>query len=143
MKLTVQFEDVPRQKPTPTSRPSPGVSSAARNLALAYRLAGLIEQGQIADFTAAAKLLDVSQPRVTHLMGMLLLAPEIQAAILAGTIAPGDKQLRRLARIAEWRAQLAALPNLGTPKSEGHAPDGPAAGTPVSVPERPLEGPHP
>jgi hypothetical protein len=63
----------------------------------------------VADYTAAAKLLGVSQPRLTHLMGLLLLAPTIQEAILAGTIAPGDKALRRLARVAEWREQLAML----------------------------------
>jgi predicted XRE-type DNA-binding protein len=141
MKITAKFENVRRTEPAPT--PAPRSGSAARNLALAYRVTALIDQGQIADYTTAAKLLGVSQPRLTHLMSLTMLAPTLQEAILAGTIAPGDKQLRRLARIAEWRAQLAALPNLGTTKSEGHAPDVPAAGTPVSVPERPLEGPHP
>ena len=85
------------------------VSPAARNLALAHRLASLIEQGLVADYTAAARLLGVSQPRLTHLMGLLLLAPQIQEAILAGTIAPGDKALRRLARVAEWKEQLAMV----------------------------------
>ncbi|MFN8825109.1 MAG: hypothetical protein ACK501_09085 [Planctomycetota bacterium] len=42
-------------------------------------------------------------------MGLLLLAPQIQDAILAGTIAPGDKTLRRIARVADWREQLALL----------------------------------
>jgi predicted XRE-type DNA-binding protein len=141
MKITAKFENVRRTEPAPT--PAPRSGSAARNLALAHKLNDLIERGLVADQTAAAKLLGVSQPRLTHLLSLTMLAPEIQAAILSGTIAPGDKALRRLARIAEWREQLAALPNLGTPKSEGPAPDVPAAGTPVSVPERPLEGPHP
>jgi len=39
----------------------------------------------------------------------MLLAPASQEAILAGTITPGDKQLRRLARVAEWREQIAVL----------------------------------
>lgn len=42
-------------------------------------------------------------------MSQLLLAPTIQEAILEGTIAPGDKQLGRLARVAEWREQIAML----------------------------------
>ena len=105
MKITARFENVRTPKPS-TPRDDPGVSPAARNLALAHRLAALIDQGQIADYTAAARLLGVSQVRITHLMGLLLLAPEIQSAILAGTIAPGDKQLRELARIAEWPGQL-------------------------------------
>jgi predicted XRE-type DNA-binding protein len=108
MRLTAKFENL-RTAPTPKRDPHPDVSSSARNLALAHRIAALIEQGQIADYTAAARLLGVSQPRLTHLMGLLLLAPEIQAAILAGTIAPGDKQLRQLARVAEWPAQIDML----------------------------------
>ena len=63
----------------------------------------------LSDYSATAKVLGVSQPRLTHLMSLLLLAPTIQEAILAGTIAPGDKQLRRLARVAEWREQIAML----------------------------------
>lgn len=108
MKITARFENVRTPKPS-TPRADTDVSPAARNLALAHRLAELIDQGQIADYTAAARLLGVSQPRLTHLMSLTLLAPEIQAAILAGTIAPGDKQLRELARIAGWPAQLELL----------------------------------
>ncbi|MFN7591333.1 MAG: hypothetical protein ACK5UQ_22890 [Planctomycetota bacterium] len=108
MKLRAKLPD-----PTPPSKPAPArdpsVSHAARNLALAYRLDQLIQQGLLADYGAAAKLLGVSQPRLTHLMGLLLLAPQIQDAILAGTIAPGDKTLRRIARVADWREQLALL----------------------------------
>ncbi len=132
MKLTATFAPTPRQKAPPP--PSPRSGGAARSLALAYRLQDLIERGLVADYTGAAKLLGVSQPRLTHLMSLTMLAPPIQEAILAGTIAPGDKQLRRLARIASWREQLAALPNLGTTTSEGAAPDVPGAGLPRSVP---------
>jgi hypothetical protein len=119
VKLRAKFEPDPPQankpsSPTPaprrgTDQGDPTTSSAARNLALAYHLDSLIERGLVADYTAAAKLLGVSQPRLTHLMSLMLLAPTIQEAILAGTIAPGDKALRRLARVAEWREQLALL----------------------------------
>ncbi|MEO6596083.1 MAG: hypothetical protein ABIP94_15145, partial [Planctomycetota bacterium] len=95
----------------PTTDPS--VSPAARNLALAHRLAQMIEQGLIEDYTAAARLLGLSQVRVTHLMSLLLLAPQIQEAILAGTIDPGDKQLRELARLADWAQQLDRLTRAG------------------------------
>ena len=120
MRITAKFENVRSETSAPRPGPKAGstdsVSPAARNIALARRIAELIDRGQIADYTAAARLLNVSQPRLTHLMSLLLLAPEIQAAILAGTIAPGDKQLRQLARLPEWPAQLellAALPANG------------------------------
>jgi len=85
------------------------VSPAARNLAMAYHLEHLIEGGVVADFTAASRLLRVSQPRLTHLMSLRLLAPVIQEAILAGTVSPPDKRLRGLARLAEWRQQIEAF----------------------------------
>jgi hypothetical protein len=116
MKLRAKFSSTP---PAPERIEAPGAPStnvpaspAARNLALAHRLAQLIDQGLIADYTAAARLLGVSQPRLTHVASLLLLAPQIQEAILLGTITPGDKHLRRLARIAGWHEQLAALPLL-------------------------------
>jgi hypothetical protein len=51
----------------------------------------------------------VSQPRLTHLTGLLLLAPEIQAAILLGELTFGDKELRALARITDWGEQMASV----------------------------------
>ena len=83
----------------------PAPSPAARNLALAHHIERLINRGVIADYTQAARMLGVSQPRMTHLMGLLLLAPAIQEAILLGELAPKDKELRELARLAEWDAQ--------------------------------------
>jgi len=108
MKLRAKFDSRP---PAPAPKPTTvnTVPAAARNLALAHHLAALIDKGLVADYTAAARLLGVSQPRLTHLMSLLLLAPQIQDAILAGTITPPDKKLRELARIAEWREQYLAL----------------------------------
>ncbi len=110
MKLIARFENSPAKPKTPP-RPTgdQDATVAARNLALAYHLDRLIERGLVADYSAAAKVLGVSQPRLTHLMSLLLLAPTIQEAILAGTITPGDKTVRRLARAAEWREQIAML----------------------------------
>ena len=111
MKLRATFENrvPPAEKPQPTKDTT--ASPAAKNLALAYRLAQLIDDGLVADYTALARALGVSQPRLTHLMGLLLLAPQVQEGILLGTLKLGDKQLRRLARIAEWKDQIAALPH--------------------------------
>jgi hypothetical protein len=109
MRITANFDTRAPASPAPSPTTSDDASHAAKNLALAYRLQQLIDQGLVADFTAAARLLGVSQPRLTHLMSLLLLAPPIQDAILAGTVAPPDKKLRRLARIAAWQDQIAEL----------------------------------
>jgi hypothetical protein len=98
----------------PAAKPPPktvddSVPPAARNLAMAHHLTRLIDQGLVADYSAAARMLGVSQPRLTHLMSLTLLAPQIQEAILAGKVTLPDKRLRRLARIASWADQLASL----------------------------------
>ena len=102
---------VPPQPSVPAPEPSgkPAVSCAAKNLALAHHLGRLIDRGLIADFTAAARMLGVSQPRLTHLMALLLLAPEIQNAILLGDMPFGEKELRAMARVADWHEQKAMV----------------------------------
>ena len=112
MNIKATFDDgesAPKAKaPTvPTMCIAP--SCAARNLALAYKIAGLSDRGLLFDFSSAARALGISQPRVTHLMGLLLLAPEVQETILLGELTFGDKELRALARIADWEEQKAAV----------------------------------
>ena len=119
MKISARFDrsTPPPEGPAPAPpRPvarrassDPSVSPAARNLALAHHLDRLIERGLVADFTAAARMLGVSQPRLTHLMGLLLLAPKIQTAVLFDELRFGDKELRALARIADWNEQMARV----------------------------------
>ena len=90
-------------------RTGPAPSPAARNLALAHHIERLIERGVITDYTQAARILGVSQPRITRLMGLMLVAPAIQEAILLGKVAPKDKELRVLARLPAWQAQGASI----------------------------------
>ncbi len=124
MKLSAKFESKrattnrqvasapkqPQSQNQATTESAP--SSAARNLALAHHVERLINEGVITDYTHAAQILSVSQPRMTHLMSLILLAPSIQEAILLGRAAPKDKELRELARIAEWAAQELAFQTL-------------------------------
>ena len=110
MKLRAKFESRPSTPAAPAPAPSipdpdPRVTPAARNLALAHYLSRMIERGLISDYTQAARMLAVSQPRVTHLMGVLLLSQAIQEEILMGRMAPGDKERRRMARVAVWGEQ--------------------------------------
>jgi len=114
MRLRAKFEPGGTAHPSPTAaaktpsgnRETDPPSPAARNLALAHYIERLIDRGLIADYTQAARMLDVSQPRMTHLMGLLLLAPAIQEAILLAELAPKDKEMRELVRMAEWEAQV-------------------------------------
>ena len=113
MKITARFEKAapPASSTRTPARPrdQAGPSCAARNLALAHHLENLIQRGLIADYTAAAQALGVSQPHLSNLMGLLLLGPDVQAAILLGEMEFGDKELRALARIASWEEQKAQV----------------------------------
>ena len=96
----------PAGQPEPQAPAEEPVSAAARNLAMAYKIEQWIEQGLIEDYGHAARMLGVSQVRLTHLMSLRLLAPSIQQSILSGQCETPDKQLRELARTVDWRAQL-------------------------------------
>jgi len=110
--LKAKFNPVTRSKRSgdpkrPAKDAASAPSSAARNLALAHYLERMIERGIIVDYTQAARMLGVTQARMSHLMGLLLLAPTVQEAILWDEIRPRDKELRGMARVAEWQQQEA------------------------------------
>ncbi len=51
-------------------------------MALAIRFDGLISEGKVHDISELARLAHVSQPRMTQIMNLLHLAPDIQEEIL-------------------------------------------------------------
>src|SRR6266850_2589252 len=68
--------------PAPTALPPGRVPKLARLMALAIRLDGLLRAGDVADFAELARIGHVSRARVTQIMNLLMLAPDIQEAIL-------------------------------------------------------------
>ena len=68
------------QPPIPVE---PGrVPRISRLMALAIRFDGLIRRGAVRDYADLARLGHVSKPRVTQIMNLLHLAPDIQEEIL-------------------------------------------------------------
>jgi len=53
-----------------------------RLMALALHCEGLLRRGQVADYSSLARLGHVSRARITQIMNLLLLAPDIQEEIL-------------------------------------------------------------
>jgi hypothetical protein len=80
-------------------------------MALAIRFEQLLREGVVASYTELAALGHVTRPRVSQIMNLLQLAPDIQEEILflPRTIHGRDPlQLRRLQPIAavlDWRKQ--------------------------------------
>jgi hypothetical protein len=88
MPLPIKLEsvlDLRRPKLSTISQPSNPdgrVPRIARLMALAIRFDGLVGRGAIGDYSALARVGHVSRARITQIMNLLLLAPDIQEDIL-------------------------------------------------------------
>src|SRR5208282_2268351 len=98
--------------PAERTTPSPGrVPRVARLLALALRYEQLLRAGTVRDYVALANLGQVSRGRITQIMNLRQLAPDIQEQILfLPPVARGRDpihlhQLQPLATILDWRKQ--------------------------------------
>lgn len=69
-------------RPIPDVTDEGRVPRVARLMALAIKIAGLISAGAIADQAEAARVGHITRARMTQIMNLLLLAPDIQEAIL-------------------------------------------------------------
>ena len=87
------------------------VPRIARLMALAIRMENLIRAGGVIDYSQLAQLGHVSRARITQIMNLLLLAPDIQEQILVVLPAGGRRdpvrlaQLQPIARIPDWSQQ--------------------------------------
>lgn len=95
----------------PATPPAGRVPRVARLLALAIKFDGLVRTGEVADFAALARAGHVSRARLSQIMNLVLLAPDIQEAILflppvtVGRDPVTVGQLQAIALTAEWRRQ--------------------------------------
>ena len=94
--------------------PEPVVSAVpriSRLMALAIRMQELVDTGEVTDYAELARLAHVSRPRITQIMDLTLLAPDIQEAILflpntdGGRGAVNERAVRRMCGVADWRRQ--------------------------------------
>ena len=82
----------------------------ARMLALAHECEALITARVVADRAELAGVLGFTRARVTQLMDLTLLAPDIQEEILIAEVEPGrdvvtERALRAVVRRSEWAEQ--------------------------------------
>jgi ParB-like chromosome segregation protein Spo0J len=87
-------------------------------LALAHKIQQGIDRGAIRDRAEVARRLGLTRARVTQLLDLLLLAPDIQEQILFAESADGvETTSARVVRAARgtgnWRDQRAALGTMG------------------------------
>lgn len=94
--------------------PCPGrVPRIARLMALAIRLDGLIERGAVTNQAELAEVGHVTRARVTQIMNLLHLAPDIQEELLdlppvrGGRDPVTERDLRPIAAELDWNRQRA------------------------------------
>jgi len=98
-------------RPVRNTLPSGRVPRISRLMALAIKFDGLVRSDAVRDQGELAALGHVSRPRVTQIMNLLHLAPDIQAEILflprvtSGRDPVGDHDLRPIASEVEWGKQ--------------------------------------
>ena len=106
-------ETPPPPKPEPVRRPA----KVAQQLALAHHLQAAIDRGAIADRADVARKLGLTRARVTQLLDLLLLAPDLQGLVLAleavdGAEPMAERTLRGVAHAGTWAEQRAAWAKL-------------------------------
>ena len=106
---TVDFGEKPPRRAT---RAATGrVLRVVRMLALAHKIDTMIKAGEVRDLAEAARAIGVTRARVTQIANLLLLAPEIQEAILglppvtSGRDPISERALRRIVAEPEWNRQ--------------------------------------
>ena len=115
-KLFLQKEARGRQrlakKPSPMQQVAPGrIPRISRLMALAIRFEQLLHDGTVTDQSELARLAHVTQPRMTQIMNLLHLAPDIQEELLSlprvtqGKDQITERDLRPIAAEVDWRNQ--------------------------------------
>jgi hypothetical protein len=111
--------DVPRQgrkaASGPEARPaaSPRTPRVTRLMALAVKYQGLVEVGEFRDYADIARLGYVTRARMTQIMNLSNLAPDIQERLLFPVgFLPPERRLRKLVGQVDWDEQRLLWRNL-------------------------------
>ena len=108
-----------------TKQPEPlRPTRVARMLALAHAMQGLLDRGEATGYGDLAALAGITPARVSQLLDLTRLAPDIQEFILFAETRSGnetvtERSLRALVRIASWDDQRRAI---GAIRARAHSP---------------------
>jgi len=112
---TIAFKSKRRQNVDRRIRRTRGLKKkhpirAARLLALAHDIQARIEAGEFKDYADVARHYNLTRARLTQIMNLLLLAPDIQEEILTmdaeiGRAPVSARDLRKVLRSMDWGVQ--------------------------------------
>ena len=98
-------------RPKKTAAPTPPrIPRITRLMALAIKFQDMIDRGEVKDYADLARLGFVTRARVTQIMNLTLLAPEIQEAILSpdGSVDNNrvrERCVRQIGSLVDWQRQ--------------------------------------
>jgi hypothetical protein len=91
----------PASAPVPQGR----IPRVARLLALAHKFQKMLDSGEVESMAELARLGRVSRARITQIMDLLMLAPEIQEEVLFGRKEVALRDLMPVVRDIRWANQ--------------------------------------
>jgi hypothetical protein len=95
----------------PAVRRDGKIPRVTRLLALAIKFQGMVDRGEVPDYADLARLGYVTRARVTQIMNLLNLAPDIQEKILFmpetrnGRDLVTERRMRQIAAVVAWNRQ--------------------------------------
>ena len=98
-------------KPPANQAPAPRIARIARLMALARHVEALVRSGTVGSYAAAARLGRVSRARISQILGLLNLAPDLQEQLLflehpaRGRPAPMLRQVLTVVAALDWNEQ--------------------------------------
>jgi hypothetical protein len=94
---------------TPHAGSRPRIPRITRLMALAIKFQEIVERREVHDYADLARLGYVSRARLTQIMNLLLLAPDIQEEILGlnslGDDKTTERHMRSLVKVVAWDQQ--------------------------------------
>jgi hypothetical protein len=86
------------------------ITRVTRLMALAINFQDMVDRGEVRDYADLARLGLVTRARLTQIMNLLLLAPDIQEQILFNTTARTERALRSTSKRVLWEEQRRTNP---------------------------------
>jgi len=97
---------------TPPAAKSPGaprIPRVTRLMALAIKFQDMVDRGDVRDYADLARLGYVTRARITQIMNLLNLAPDIQEELLATnpvmSPAASERKIRQVVSAVDWHEQ--------------------------------------
>lgn len=83
------------------------IPRVTRLMALAIKFQDMVDRGEVRDYADLARLGYVTRARITQIMNLLNLAPDIQQLLLDGSVATGvtERAARNLTQLVCWYEQ--------------------------------------